>query len=302
MTDLLQDLAPQALELSRAYCHALTRRAAKNFYYGLMLMPEPKRSAMYALYAYMRLVDDIADEPDGRTVPERVADLEAWRVKTHAALDGAVPDGEALWPAFAQMASQFNMPRKIFDDMIEGQAQDLHPLTFATFKDVHDYCYRVASVVGLASIYVWGFTGGHATEALAIDRGIAFQLTNVLRDLAEDTGRGRCYLPADDLERFGVTTADLQSRTGGQPFLDLMNFQIARAREYYASSAALESFVPPDSRPTLIAMTQIYRSLLEKIARHPERVLHQRVRLGNFTKLGIAWHAMRSAKRRGSKA
>ena len=294
MSVTLEQIDPRALQASRDYCHALTRKAARNFYYGLKLMPEPKRSAMYALYAYMRLVDDIADEPDGRSVPQRIADLEAWRAKTHAALDGAVPAGEPVWPAFAELARGFRIPARYFDEMIGGQAQDLHPAAFKCFQDLHDYCYRVASVVGLASIYVWGFEGGSATEALAVDRGIAFQLTNVLRDLAEDAARGRCYLPAEDMQRFGITLAALQQKTSTPSFLEMMQFQIARARDYYARSAALEARVEADSRPTLVAMTEIYRGLLEKIAHDPARVLQRRVRLGRFTKLCIAWRAMRA--------
>lgn len=294
MSATLGQIDPQLLQESRAYCHGLTRRAARNFYYGLKLMPEPKRSAMYALYAYMRMVDDIADEPDGRSVQQRLDELALWKEKTHAALDGDVPNGQPLWPAFAELGRHFSIPRKIFDDMIEGQAQDLNPATFHTFQDLHDYCYRVASVVGLASIYVWGFEGGSATEALAVDRGIAFQLTNVLRDLAEDAARGRCYLPADELAQFGITLQDLQQRNGGGKFLDLMRFQIRRARHYYACSAPLESCIEPDSRPTLMAMTEIYRGLLDKIALDPQCVLHRRVRLGSFTKLCIAWRAMRN--------
>jgi 15-cis-phytoene synthase len=294
MSATLRQIDPQMLQSSRDYCHELTRRAAKNFYYGLKLMPEPKRSAMYALYAYMRLVDDIADEPDGRTTQQRIGDLNVWKEKTHAAFDGDVPNGEPLWPAFAELVGSFQIPRKIFDDMIDGQAQDLDPVPISTFEDLHLYCYRVASVVGLASIYVWGFQGGEATEAMAIDRGIAFQLTNVLRDLSEDAALGRCYLPADELRRFGVTQDDLRAKKNREAFLELMRFQIARAREYYLRSTPLESHIEADSQPTLIAMTDIYYRLLEKIALNPEQVLHKRVRLGSFTKLCIAWRAMRS--------
>jgi phytoene synthase len=294
MSAMVSQIDPARLQSSRDYCHELTRRAAKNFYYGLKLMPEPKRSAMYALYAYMRLVDDIADEPDGRTVQQRIGDLNTWREKTHAAFEGDVPGGEQLWPAFAELVRNFQIPRKIFDEMIEGQAHDLEPTPINTFEDLRLYCYRVASVVGLASIYVWGFQGGQGTEALAIDRGIAFQLTNVLRDLSEDAALGRCYLPADEMRRFGITANDLREKKGDGKFQEMMEFQIARAREYYRRSAALESHIDPDSQPTLVAMTDIYYRLLEKIAMNPRQVLHKRVRLGSITKLRIAWRAMRS--------
>ncbi len=303
---------PTSLEIdttlarSRAYCRQLTRAQAKNFYYGLKLLPEPKRSAMFALYAYMRLVDDIADDDsDGQTVAQRVDALERWRAQTHRILDGGSVDGATpggvldyqgrdLWPAFAEMVREYRMPRHLFDDVIAGQRQDLEPEPFDTFAQLHAYCYRVAGVVGLASIYIWGFEGGAETQQLAVDRGVAFQLTNILRDLREDAGRGRTYLPAEELARFGATEADLRGRSGGKPFLDLMRFQIDRAEAYYRKSARLESLIQDDSRPTLVAMTEIYHQLLKQIAVEPGRVLRERVSLSLVSKLMIGWRAARS--------
>ena len=297
-------LIDTTLERSRAYCRQLTKAQAKNFYYGLKLLPEPKRSAMFALYAWMRLVDDIADdESDGRTVRQRVDELEAWRAQTHRILDGTADHGpmgdvldagRELWPAFAEMVREYRMPRHLFDDVIAGQRQDLQPEPFATFAQLHGYCYRVAGVVGLASIYIWGFEGGAETEALAVDRGVAFQLTNILRDLREDAARGRTYLPAEELARFGATEADLRGRVGSKHFLDLMRFQIDRAEGYYAKSAPLEDRIQADSRPTLVAMTQIYHQLLKRVAVEPERVLRERVSLSLVSKLMIGWRAARS--------
>ncbi|MGN6368668.1 MAG: phytoene/squalene synthase family protein [Phycisphaerae bacterium] len=292
---------PTLLERSRAYCRDLTRREAKNFYYGLKLLPEPKRSAMFALYAYMRLVDDIADdESNGRSVEQRKADLDQWERLTHEAIvagrdgSGVVPRGHILWPAFSEMVRRYRVPEAIFHDMIAGQRQDLEPVAISNFQELHDYCYRVASVVGLASVYVWGFEGGEATLKLSVDRGIAFQLTNVLRDLREDAARGRCYLPREDLERFGVSERELAGGNAGEGFVALMQFQIERAESFYRSSAPLESKVRPDSRPTLAAMTGIYHGILEKIAEDPARVLHERVRLTTLAKLMIGWRAVRS--------
>jgi len=285
---------------SRAYCERLTRTQARNFYYGLKLLPEPKRSAMFALYAYMRLVDDIADD-DGepgdsghRSLAQRQAELEAWREQTHAILDARSPtDSHALWPAFAEMVAEYRMPRHIFDDVIAGQQQDLEYEPPANFEQLHQYCYRVAGVVGLASIYVWGFEGGAETEALAVDRGLAFQLTNILRDLREDAARGRTYLPLDELAKFGVSQQDLRSDRGGEGFNRLMQFQIQRAESFYERSSPLEDRIQRDSRPTLIAMTQIYHRLLKKVAAEPRRVLRERVSLSLATKLMIGWRAAR---------
>lgn len=289
---------------SRAYCEQLTRTQAKNFYYGLKLLPEPKRSAMFSLYAYMRLVDDIADDENGRDIRQRIDELEAWRAHTHNILDGqdhntlgngSVADaGRQLWPAFSEMVRDYRMPRRIFDDVIAGQRQDLEPEPIDTFDQLHTYCYRVAGVVGLASIYIWGFEGGAETEELAIDRGVAFQLTNILRDLREDSARGRTYLPTEDLAVMNVTEEDLRSTRGGKHFRDLMQFQIDRAEAYYHKSEPLEERIQRDSRPTLVAMTQIYHRLLKKVAVEPERVLRERVSLSLISKLIIGWRAARS--------
>ena len=286
-----------SLAESRAYCEYLTKTQARNFYYGLKLLPEPKRSAMFALYAYMRLVDDIADEEDGRTLPQRLNDLDTWRDQTRAVLDGRGledDDIHILWPAFADMAQRYGIPSRIFDDVIAGQRQDLRPEPFETFEQLYEYCYRVAGTVGLASIYVWGFEGGLDTELLAIERGVAFQLTNILRDLREDAARGRNYLPQEELAARKVTDGDLRSGRGGENFLEMMRLQIARAESYYDKSAELERCIDRDSRPTLIAMTDIYRSLLRKLAVEPERVLHERVSLSIFTKILIGWRAVRT--------
>jgi phytoene synthase len=285
---------PFTLARSHNYCEQLTKAQARNFYYGLKLLPEPKRSAMFALYAYMRLVDDIADDEDGRSVEQRLADLEAWRLQTHAVLNGHIPDTtHELWPAFADMVWRNQLPASYFDDVIAGQRQDLQPAPFETFDPLNEYCYRVAGVVGLASIYVWGFEGGAQTEQLAIDRGVAFQLTNILRDLREDAARGRMYLPQDELAAAGIDEDDIRAKRGGEKFREMMRFQIERAQMYYEKSAALETFIARDSRATLIAMTDIYRGLLAKIADEPERVLHERVSLSLFSKLRIGWRASR---------
>ena len=292
----------QALAQSQDFCRALTRREARNFYYGLKLLPEPKRSAMYALYGYMRLVDDIADDDaNRRTLAQRRADLDQWEANTRQAIaavagNGSLPTGSPVWPAFADMVRTYGVPAKVFDDMIAGQRQDLEPVTIQTFAALHEYCYRVASVVGVASLYVFGFEGGEDTLALGVDRGIAFQLTNILRDIREDAAppRIRCYLPADELARFGVTASALADGRAEPGFGEFMQFQIGRAREFYERSACLESRVHADARPTLWAMTAIYRDILEIIAAEPETVLHGRVRLSAWAKLRIGWKAMRA--------
>jgi len=312
-----------SLEQSRAYCEQVTKTYARNFYYGLRLLPPEKRAAMYALYAWMRLVDDIADQEDGRPLSARVEELEAWRADTHAALEGRIEpekgrtrepetaspifhspvlpfshsfsSAASLWPAFCHMAATYRVPTRVFDEVIAGQEQDLSPLSFQTFEELAAYCYRVAGVVGLASIYVWGFEGGEATEELALQRGIAFQLTNILRDLKEDAVRGRFYLPRSEVNG-AMDLADLREGRPGPAFEEAMRFQLARAEDYYRRSAPLESRISPDARPTLIAMTQIYHALLKKIAARPARVLRQRVSLSVWAKLRIGWRALRARR------
>ena len=283
------------------YCRRLTRRAARNFYYGLKLLPLPKRRAMFALYAYMRCVDDIADDEDGRPLPQRLAELAAWRQLTRAALaaDGAASGSDPIWPAFADMARHHALGVELFDEMIAGQEQDLQPLRFDSFAPLRQYCYRVAGVVGLASIHIWSFTGGQETEQLALQRGIAFQLTNILRDLREDARTGRIYLPQSELAEAGVKPDDLISDGGNaENFRHMMEFQIDRARSFYDSSADLEARIAADSRPTLWAMTRIYRGILEKIAADPLSVLRRRISLSLFSKLRIGWQARSACRAR----
>jgi phytoene synthase len=297
------DREPISLDRSRAYCEQLTRSQARNFYYGLKLLPEPKRSAMFAIYAYMRLVDDIADQEDGRTLAQRIADLEAWRLQTHRVLAGEpCSDRQDLWPAFANVVHRYELPHNIFDDVIEGQKQDLDFKPFNQFDDLFSYCYRVAGVVGLASIHVWGFEGGQDTEFLAVQRGVAFQLTNILRDLREDALRGRIYLPLEELHAMQVREEDLREGLGGNHFLELMRFQIARAEAFYEKSAGLERRICADSRSTLIAMTEIYRGLLKKVAYQPERVLRERVSLSLLSKIRIGWRATRASRTHTARA
>jgi phytoene synthase len=192
------------------------------------------------------------------------------------------------------MVQTHGVPHHVFRDVIAGQRHDLESPIIQTFDELREYCYRVAGVVGIASIYIWGFQGGPATEALAIDRGIAFQLTNILRDLREDAALGRIYLPRTELQAAGIDEQSLRAGQPGPAFARMMRDQINRAQEFYRKSASLESLITADCRPTLSAMTQIYRGILEKISQHPDRVLRQRVSLSAIAKFRIAWRATRS--------
>jgi phytoene synthase len=230
MTTEIQSANTIDLQASRQYCRQITRQQARNFYYGLALLAEPKRSALFALYAYMRRVDDLADDEDGRSPEQRLADLDQFQRDTHAAFEGNIPESDPaeLWPAFADMVRTYDLPVNIFDDAIAGHCQDVRGTTFETFDELREYCYRVAGTVGLASVYIWGFDGGEKAKAMAIDRGIALQLTNILRDLSEDASRGRVYLSNDDLSQFDLTGNDVLSRKASPAFEELMRFEISR--------------------------------------------------------------------------
>jgi phytoene synthase len=273
------------LEASQAYCRDVAKKRAKNFYYSFVLLSPEKKNAMCAMYAFMRYCDDLSDEPGAtRTAMDR------WREALGEALDGR-PDSSPVWPAFLDAVTRYRIPHEYFYDMIEGVASDLSPRVFRVFGELYEYCYRVASVVGLTTIHIFGFDSPEALP-LAEKCGIAFQLTNILRDIREDAGLGRVYLPSEELERFGVTPDDLKESKRTAGFASLMEFEIARARRFYAESAPLIGMVHKDSRGSLRALIAIYSGLLERIAESPSDVLRRRISLPAVEK---TWIVLRSA-------
>lgn len=288
----------EEVEASYAYCRRMARRRARNFYYSFLLLDRARHDAMCALYAFNRLCDDISDEPGryGYGSPRQA--LERWRDELQAALDGR-PPGHPLWPAFRDTVLRFDIPRQYFFEMIDGVMSDLEPRAIETFEELYRYCYQVASAVGLSVLYVFGFRSAEALP-LAEKCGIAFQLTNILRDVAEDVRMGRIYLPAEDLRRFGVACEDLLDGRMSEPFRRLMRFEAGRARAYYEESAPLIGLVEPSSRPSLWALIRIYRRLLERIERCGFDVLDRRVRVPAWEKLAILVHAL--VRERGRRA
>ncbi|MEX0778008.1 MAG: phytoene/squalene synthase family protein [Phycisphaeraceae bacterium] len=293
--------ATSELRASFACCAQVARQHGRNFYYGMKLMAEPRRSAMYAVYAWMRAADDLADEPGAEAQKQR--QLDAFRRQTAAAVDphgDIAADGPsahaAMWPAVADTFRRYRIDHACLAAMIQGQLLDQHKTRYASFAELHDYCYKVASTVGLVCLSVWGAADDATARQLAVDRGLALQLTNILRDLVEDARRDRLYLPTDELRQFGIEPeallAQLREGQAEPAFDDLMAFQIERARAYYTSSAALESHLDASCRPTCWAMMRIYHRLLEKIAAAPRRVLTQRIKLSTMEKLTIGLRAM----------
>lgn len=272
------------LEASYAHCRAVAKSRAKNFYYSFVLLDNDRRDAMCAMYAFMRYCDDLSDE-SGATV---VA-MEAWRAALDEALAGR-PGAGPIWPAFVDAVSRYKIPHQYFHDMIDGVASDLELVRIRTFDELYRYCYRVASVVGLTTMHIFGFTSPEALP-LAEKCGIAFQLTNILRDVREDSELGRLYLPEEDLERFGVTEDELRQGVRSERFGRLMDFEIERAERYYRESEPLLGMTNPASRPALWAMIAIYRGVLGRVAECPSDVLVRRVSLPVAEKLWIVLRA-----------
>jgi phytoene synthase len=248
-----------SLELSYRHCRQVARDRARNFYFSFVTLPASQRDAMCAVYSFMRYCDDLSDEPGATR-----AGMDRWRNALVEALDGH-PDDNPMWPAFLDSVERYKIPHEYFYSMIEGVASDLDPVNIGTFDDLYRYCYRVASVVGLTTIHIFGFTSPEAVP-LAEKCGIAFQLTNILRDIKEDAELGRTYIPSEDLERFGVSVEDLKKERRSEQFGRLMDFEIERARNYYRESEPLLKLIQPKTRRSLWTLITIYSRLLERIS------------------------------------
>lgn len=272
---------------SYAYCERLARREAGNFYHAFRLLPRPQRRAMCALYAYMRVADDLSDGPE--PIPEKRRLLEDWRRQLDQALAGSYT--HRLHAAFAHTVHTYRIPRQYLVDVLDGVCMDLEPVRYDTFADLYRYCYRVASAVGLACIHIWGFDDPSAM-AYAEAAGIAFQLTNILRDLAEDAARGRVYLPREDLERFGYTEEQLRCGQRDEAFRRLMAFEVGRAKSYYEAARPLVPLLKPAGRAVFLVMARTYRGLLGAIEQRDYDVFSTRVRLGRWHKLWLALQAL----------
>jgi phytoene synthase len=276
-----------ALRSSYRFCGTLARRQARNFYYSFLLLPAPMRQSMCALYAFMRHTDDLTDEPGDLDSKRR--ELDRWRASVDRALSGTAAGDWAGLPALADTVARHAIPRRYLDEVLDGVAMDLEVASYARFDELYGYCYHVASAVGLCCIHIWGFrSDGGRAEALAEACGIALQLTNILRDVREDALRGRIYLPGEDLERFGVTPADLAADRTGDRARELFAFEARRAAQYYETAAPLAELVEPVGRPVLRTIVGIYHALLDEIGRGGYDVLSRRVAIRPWRKAVIA--------------
>jgi phytoene synthase len=271
---------------SYEYCSKIAKTRAKNFYYSFVLLSTEQKNAMCAIYAFMRYCDDLSDEPGAAAAP-----IEQWRSDLTQALAGETTSPSPLWPGFQDAVRRYRIPHQYFYEMIDGVLSDLEPRRIRTFDELYRYCYQVASVVGLTIIHIFGFESPEALP-LAEKCGIAFQLTNILRDVREDAGLNRIYLPEEDLERFGVTVEDLREGRKTEAFARMMDFEAARARRYYDESRPLLGLVHKGSRSSLWALITIYSSLLDRIRKSNYDVLSRRIRLSTFEKSFIVLRAM----------
>ena len=277
------------LDTSYRYCEKVTKERAKNFYYGIRLLPPDRRRSMCAMYAFFRYCDDVSD---GDVAGSKADLLRNWR----SAIDANEVGKSQILPAFYDAKSRHSIPSEYFHSMIDGVEADLVKSRYANFEELYRYCYCVASTVGLVCVYVYGFDQSPEALQMAEWRGIAFQLTNILRDVAEDLTLGRIYLPQEDLDRYALSEDDLRSGVDSPALREFMEFQVARARDYYARARDLEPRVEPDSRQSLQAMTRIYQALLQKVGQMGVTVLKKRARLSTVEKLRLAGQTLLGSK------
>jgi len=279
------DSPGNVLAASYAACHRRVCQSRSSFHAAFRLLPKPKHRAMEALYAFARESDDLVDSDE--PVEQRCEKLDLWRaaLERHLAT-GPGPHSSPLLPALADTVARYAIPHEYLLAVLDGVAMDLDRCHYETFDQLAVYCQRVASAVGLASMHIWGFTNPQALEP-ADHCGLAFQLTNILRDVREDARLGRVYLPEEDLRAAGCDAEQLRNGVADDRFLRLMYVQIARARAHYDRGRELRRFLHPDGQRIFGLMCATYRALLEQIARDPAAVLHRRVRLPRWRKLAL---------------
>ena len=294
--------APPQLAMAYSVCCGITRSAAKNFYYAFLVLPRRKREALCAVYAFMRRCDDITDN-SSLSLPERRQKLDTWLDSLHRAQEGN-PTDDPILLALIDTQRRYQIPAGLLDELALGTAMDVEEVAgsdaapetpgsapaltvqYQTFEDLRLYCYRVASVVGLVCIHVFGYRNP-AAEPLAERCGLAFQLTNIIRDVKEDAALGRVYLPEEDLVKFGLSSADFLTTPDPSRLRPLLTLEADRAREFYKSGEELIPYVAEDSQPALWVLITIYRRLLEKIAERQYDVFSGKVSLTVWEKLRI---------------
>jgi phytoene synthase len=302
-------LQDETLERAYAECRAIAKREARNFYYSFVALPKVRGNAICAIYAFMRKADDLSDD-ETISCEERRRRLRAWVADWHAAANGGATR-DLVFVAVRDAIAGFNIPLQLLDELVAGTTMDLEHAegevdTYATFDDLYRYCYLVASVVGLVCIRIFGYKDPRA-EKLAEETGVAFQLTNILRDVEEDAQRNRVYVPLDRLAAHDVTLESLLHRAPGAPSTAneraLLAELGAQAEHYYQSAKELLPLIDRESRPALWVLVRIYYRLLKHIRRANYDVFARRIRVPSFQKVEIlaaglvwmGWVRMRNA-------
>lgn len=270
------------LEAAYEECQSITRREAKNFYYAFLTLPSQRRRAISVVYAFCRHCDDSVD--DEVSVAIKLARLAAIRGDLEKTYSGSAT--APVFLALTDVAQRYEIPQDYFQDIVSGVESDLVKNRYQDFQELRQYCYQVASVVGLVCLQIFGYQDPRAKEH-AIDLGLAMQLTNIARDVQEDLGMGRVYLPQDEMARFGYTEDDLQAGIVNEPFTNLMRFQAQRAQEYFNSGFQLLPYLSFRSRACPAVMGQLYRKVLKRIESADYDVLHHRVSLSKPQKIRV---------------
>lgn len=280
-----------SLEDSYAQCVAVTKERAKNFHYAFKVLPAERYKSICALYAFTRTADDLSD--DEADCEKALANSRAWRAAFDKALAGDAST-HAILPAVADTFRKYSIPPVYMHELITGTEMDAHKKRYEKWDETYLYCYRVASVIGMMTIHVFGYTNPRAIE-LAEKTGIAFQMTNILRDLVEDSGRDRIYLPLEDLRVQSVSEVELLAGKDTPRLRALVKFEVARTKEYYAAGRELVPMIVPESRDALGSLVAIYQSLLQEIEKREYDVFSERVSLSATQKMslaaGFAWKA-----------
>jgi len=266
------------------YCQDKTAKSGSSFYYSFLFLPPDRRRAITALYAFCREVDDVVDECTDANVARTT--LNWWRGQVAEIYGGKPQHPVAL--ALVQVAKQFNLAQEHLLEIIDGMEMDIDQPRYPDFKSLQLYCYRVASVVGLLSVEIFGYSD-RQTLKYAHDLGIAFQLTNIIRDVGEDARRNRIYLPMDEMRQFGVTAADILNAHETENFHKLMAFQIERAQRYYRQTLDHLPAADRKAQRTGLIMAAIYRTTLDEVVASGCHVLRERISLGTGYKLWLAF-------------
>jgi len=286
-------MTERAPAVSAAHCKAVTSHHAKSFYFSSIALPPHKKEAAYAIYAFCRYADDLVDEAHDPASAR--AAIEKVGAEFDRIMEGRA-DELAFAPAFAWAVRRFAIPRQLFLDLVKGVSMDLGPVRIRTWEELREYCYYVASVVGLMMCRIFELDDPKQEER-AIDLGIAMQLTNICRDIREDYERGRIYLPEEELQRFGVTEQAIAAHQVDESFVRFMQFQIGRARDFYtASETGITGLARDGSQFTVWLMRHVYAGILDEIEQQDYDIFTKRASTSTWRKLQLAFCAWRDSR------